>query len=58
MAIFRNDIVGPIWVPPIPSARPPRDTTRWAIRGWPVHYLNAHLLEEWWAIVQPLQLSS
>jgi hypothetical protein len=43
MATFRNDIVGSIRVPPRPSARLPRDTTLYAIRGWPVHYPNAHL---------------
>jgi hypothetical protein len=24
--------------PPHPSARRLRDTTHWAIRGWPMHY--------------------
>jgi hypothetical protein len=43
MATFHNDIVGSIRVPPLPNARLPRDITRWAIRGWPVHYLNTHL---------------
>jgi hypothetical protein len=38
MATFRNDIVGSIWVPLLPSARLPRDTIHWAIHGWPVHY--------------------
>jgi hypothetical protein len=27
-------------VAPLPSARLPCDTTRWAICGWPVHYLG------------------
>ena len=42
MATFHNDRVGPIRVPPLPSARLPRDTTLWAIRGWPVHYPGIH----------------
>jgi hypothetical protein len=40
---FRNDIVGSIRVPPRPSACHPRDTTRWAIYGWPVYYSDAHI---------------
>jgi hypothetical protein len=43
MATFRNDTVGSIRVSPLPSARLPHDTTRWAIRGWPVYYPNALL---------------
>jgi hypothetical protein len=43
MATFHNDTVGSIRVSPLTSARLPHDTTRWAIRGWPVHYPGAHL---------------
>jgi hypothetical protein len=39
MATNCNDIIGSIRVPPLPSACLPRDTTRWAICGWPIHYL-------------------
>jgi hypothetical protein len=43
MTTFHNDIVGSNWAPPLPSACLSCDTTHWAIRGWPVHYPNAHL---------------
>jgi hypothetical protein len=43
LATFHNDIIGLIWVPPLPSVRLPRDTTRWTIHGWPIQYPNAHL---------------
>jgi hypothetical protein len=44
MTTFHKDTVWSIRVPPLPSARLPCDTTRWAIRGWPVHYSRAHYL--------------
>jgi hypothetical protein len=43
MSIFHNDIIGMIRDPPLPSAHLKHDTTRWAICGWPVHYLGEHL---------------
>jgi len=44
MTTFHNDLVGPIRVPPLPSARLPRDITCRAscIHGWPVHYPGIH----------------